>query len=52
MNLKQNWQYTYNVISKRVRITIVAVKKQLVLHILSVCLKAYVPNMHSACTVL
>ena len=51
MNLKQNWQCTCSVTSRRVRVTIAAVKKQLVLHILSVWLKPYLPNMQSACTV-
>jgi len=34
---KQERQYSYNVTLRRVRATIVAVEKQYVLHILSVC---------------
>jgi hypothetical protein len=34
----QDGQCTYNVILRRVRVAIVAVEKQYVLHILSVCL--------------
>jgi hypothetical protein len=36
--LKQKRQYTYNVILRRVRLTIVVVEKQKVLRTLSVCL--------------
>jgi len=35
---KQDKQYTFNVILKRIGITFVAVKKEYVLRILSVCL--------------
>ena len=35
---EQNRQCAYNVIFRRVRVTIVAMEKQSVLHILSVCL--------------
>jgi hypothetical protein len=36
--LEQDRQYTYNVTFRHVRVTIVAMEKQLLIHILSVCL--------------
>jgi len=38
VSLRQDRQCTYNVTMKRVRTTIVAAEKQLVSHIMSVCL--------------
>jgi len=37
-NVKQNMQCTYNVTMRRFLVTIVAVEKQLVLHIVNVCM--------------
>jgi hypothetical protein len=38
LNFKQDSQYTYNVTLRHVRLTVVVVEKQYVLHIVSVCL--------------
>jgi hypothetical protein len=37
-NIQQDRQYTHNVTLRRVRATIVAMEKQYLLHVLSVCL--------------
>jgi hypothetical protein len=48
---EQGRQCTNNLILRRVRLTIVAVEKHYVLHILSVCLQPYLSSMQSACAV-
>jgi hypothetical protein len=50
INFKPDRQSTYNVTLWRVRQTIVAVEKQYILHIVSVCLQPQVSNMQCACT--
>jgi hypothetical protein len=44
---EQGRQRTYNVTSRRVRVTIVAVEKQEVLHILSVCVSVALVMQHA-----
>ena len=45
MYIEQDRQGTYNVVLRRVRVTIVVVGKQTLLHIMSVCLYPEVPRM-------
>ena len=51
VNPKQYWKCRYNVTMGRVRVTIVAVEKQCILHILCVCVCVFVAlvNQHVTC---
>ena len=50
--LYQDRQCSYNVTSRRVSLTTVAIGKTIILHILSVCLQPQLSGMPSACAVL